>query len=135
MAMYTEFHFNSELECEAPQNVINILKFMGGETTDISTCEIPEHELFKCDDWDRMLKGDSACFAAKSSFSLNYNESTNWYTVCIICSLKNTQGEINKFVDWITPYLLSWEGRFLGYSRFEGFQEPNLIYCKPVTEK
>lgn len=43
-------------------------------------------------------------------------------------NLKNYEGEIGKFLDWIAPYLEAYPGDFLGFHRFNGTEAPVLIF-------
>ena len=128
MGMYTEFHFNSKLKRNVPPNVIEILKFMVGQTE--AKPDLPDHPLFATDRWDTMLRTDSAYFDADTHSTLRYEEGPKArYVLCIRCNLKNYEGEIEKFVDWIMPYLSKIPGEFLGFSRYEETEQPTLIFA------
>lgn len=130
--MYTEFHFNAELKADVPQNVLDILRFML-KKTDICP-ELPPHPLFETERWKRMLMSDSYCFSADTHSTLRFDNITNSYYLCVRCNLKNYDNEIGKFTDWIMPYLGEPDGNFLGFSRYEENEQPNLIFYK-ATKK
>ena len=125
MGMYTEFHFNSRLRVDVPQDVIAILEYMlgGGEKP-----APPNHPLFATDRWDFMLRSDSYYFDADTHSTLRFDDISRAYFLCIRCNLKNYTGEIQAFLSWITPYLDGSDGNFLGFSRFEEVDTPTLIY-------
>jgi len=126
MGMYTEFHFNSRLKRNVDKDIINILRYMLGEVSHIDV--VPDHELFSTDRWKVMLISDSYYFDADTHSTLRFDDiSETWY-LCVRCNLKNYDSEIEKFVDWITPYLRQTTGSFLGFSRYEEFEQPSLIY-------
>ena len=131
MGMYTEFHFNSRLKTDTPPEVIEILKFM---TSDRAKPEVlPEHPLFECDRWVWMLKCTSYYFDQITHSVVERDEVNNDYYLSIRCDLKNYDGEIEKFCDWIEPYLDKIPGEFLGFSRYEEIKDPTLIYYKKET--
>ena len=133
MGMYTEFHFNSELKQDVPEEVINILKFMVGDISDI-TCNPLNHELFSTDRWKHMLYMDSYYFHADTHSTLRYDDNGKCWFLCIRCNLKNYDDEIEKFIDWVTPYLYEDEGNFLGFSRYEETEQPTLIFYKAKSQ-
>jgi len=132
MGMYTEFHFNAELVKDLPKEVENILKYMIGESDgeDISPPDLPNHKLFSTPRWQVMLMGDSYYFAADTISTLRYDNITNSHFLCIRCSFKNYDSEIELFLDWISPYIEMDSGEFLGFYRYEMDEIPTLIYHK-----
>lgn len=126
MGMYTEFHFNSQLKQATPETVIAVLDYMMGKPA--HELELPEHELFKTDRWRWMLQSDSYYFDADTSSALRFDDISKNYYLNIRCNLKNYNSEIEKFVNWIMPYLDKENGNFLGFSRYEESEEPDLIY-------
>jgi hypothetical protein len=129
MGMYTELHFNSPLKKSTPTHVIDLLKFMLGELDEREFgAELPNHPLFTTDRWSFMLRMDSFYFDADTHSTLRWCDISNQYVLCIRCNLKNYGSEIEKFVDWIMPYLDKFQGDFLGFSRYEETEEPTLIY-------
>ena len=130
MGMYTEFHFNVQLIHNLPKEVENILKYMIGESDgeDISPPDLPNHKLFSTPRWQVMLMGDSYYFAADTISTLRYDNITNSHFLCIRCSFKNYDSEIELFLDWISPYIEMDSGEFLGFYRYEMDEIPTLIY-------
>ena len=126
MGMYTEFHFNVKLKKDVPQNVVDVLNFMLLETK--AEPSLPEHPLFATDRWRVMLVMDSYYFHADTHSTLRFDDISRAYYLCIRCNLKNYNSEIEKFVSWITPYLDEWPGDFLGFSRYEGTEQPTLLF-------
>ncbi len=133
MGMYTELHFNSRLRQDVPDIVINTLEYMV-EASNIGLGELPEHELFKTDRWPMMLRMDSAYFDADTHSTLRYDHLGKQYYLCIRTNLKNYDNEIEKFIDWIMPYLdkiegdVLFKGDFLGFYRYEESEDPTLIH-------
>ena len=125
MGMYTEFHFNSELRKDTPLEVIDMLKHMLYRKDNLSNID---HPLFESARWKFMLISDSYYFDADTHSTLRYDDIGNCYYLCIRCNLKNYSDEIEKFINWIHPYLRKDKGDFLGFYRYEETETPTLIY-------
>ena len=127
MGMYTELNFNAALLQNTPDSVLSILgKMVNGD--DISPEGLPDHELFKTSRWDFMLVCDSCYFDARTHSELCWDDVAKRHNLCIQCNLKNYDNEIDKFIDWVTPYLDKSYGEFLGYQRYEESDKPRLIF-------
>lgn len=129
--MYTEFIFASEIKKETPENIISILKNM--TTGDIhyeDNIEIPDHEFFKCSRWKSLFRMDSYYFDGETMSKLTYDNISKSYYLTVRSNLKNYDGEIDKFLNFISTYLPHKieEDDLLGYSRYEESREPRLIY-------
>jgi len=132
MGMYTEFHFNAELKQDTPDEVIHILLYMLNQVEDEP--DIPKHDFFKSARWRWMLQSDSYYFAADTHSTLRFDHISQSFYLCIRCNLKNYDSEIDRFIDWIAPYIDCYEGDFLGFKRYEEFNEPELIYALSPRE-
>lgn len=128
MGMYTEFHFNSCLKKDTPEEVINVLNYMLWVNEEKP--KLPKHELFETDRWQVMLKSDSYYFDADTCSILRYDDIGKEYFLCIRSNLKNYCNEIRKFLDWIHPYLDKLDGDFLGFYRYEETEYPTLIWYR-----
>lgn len=124
MGMYTELNICFDLAKDTPKNVISILKYLI-EETDIN-CALPKHDFFKCDRWKTIARGDSYYFQGLTKSSIKYDNILYTWKVNIRANLKNYDMEIEKFLGWIAPYIA--EDGFLGYTRYEEFEDPTLIY-------
>ncbi len=127
MGMYTELHFNAELPEDTPSEVIAILQYMTGDDS-YKDSPLPEHELFGCHRWRFMLQMDSYYFKADTHSTFRHDNNGRCYYLCVRCNLKNYSCEIESFIDWIDPYLVAYEGDFLGFSRYEETEQPTLIF-------
>lgn len=123
MGMYTELVLGVELASEPV--VIDTLKLMldGDEENKVVTID---HPLFSTSRWSYMLLCDSFYFDGQTDSKLVYDENSKSYYLNVRCNLKNYDNEIEKFLDWLCPYIKT-EG-FLGYSRYECDADPTLIY-------
>lgn len=131
--MYTEFHFNVELKKDLPYEVSDVLDYMVGNTSEF-TIMPPDHPLFYSGRWEYMLRCDSAYFPHEpaSSFYTEYYDNSPFLNVR--CNFKNYNDEIEKFLNWIAPYVDDHNDNFLGFYRYEEAEEPTLIYLSDYKE-
>lgn len=133
MGMYTEFHFNVKLKKDVPEDVIEVLRFM---TADRDKPErLPNHPLFRDDTrWGYMLTCDSYYFPMTVATSLLYDNIAKGYFLSVRSNFKNYNNEIDKFLNWIIPYVADYHDNFLGFYRYEEAEEPTLIYLSDYRE-
>jgi hypothetical protein len=118
MGMYTEIFARMELKKDTPQVVLDALRVMTGDLQEAKI--LPDHPLFKCHRWEMLGCGTSAYFPGMADShvrgpSIYYGT----YDVLIHANLKDYDGEIEKFFDWIDPYCTAFPGEFLGYELYE----------------
>jgi hypothetical protein len=128
MGMYTELHYNAELLSSTPLEVLDVLSYMVKAKQDSYRPTIPRHSLFETDRWDYMLVSNSYYFAADTHSTLRYDAIAEAWFICIRCNFKNYCDELRKFCEWIDPYVSANEGEFLGFSRYENSELPDLIF-------
>lgn len=122
MGMYTELVLKCEVVDDIPATVKAMLEFLfndGQEPT-----ELPDHEFFKCERWRSIGKCSSYYHTpfALSRFSEGYIFSRS--------DLKNYDGEIEKFLAWVRPYLDVPEWRdVIGWTWYEEAEAPTLIHA------
>jgi hypothetical protein len=130
MGMYTEFVFATLIDNKNPE-VIDILKYMTGATDD-RPITLPDHPFFKCDYWKILFTSDSAYFEGDTHSSLRHEDTPgfkNEWALTVRSNLTNYSAEIEKFLDWIRPYIIYRRGdEFKGYYRYEDAGGPTLIY-------
>lgn len=128
MGMYTEFVFGCELSKSTPENVIDILRYLKGDIEE--TPKLPSHEFFSCSRWKAIGRCTSAYFGSPSYVIIEQDGWSLEYRLAIRCNLKNYDNEIQKFVDWIKPYVNqgAGTGELLGYSIYEESSEPQMFY-------
>lgn len=124
MGMYTEL--NIGVEVSNNKDVIQKLRFMLMEPSE--DVEI-NHPLFKTSRWSFMLRSTSGYFDGRTDSRLYEEEvlGVPRYYLNVRCNLKNYDNEIEKFLDWLSPYILT--RGFLGYMRDED-EEPTLLYLE-----
>ena len=129
MGMYTEIVANFALKENVPSEVITILQYLVGDQENRPT-KLPDHDFFKCNRWAATLMMSSYYFMPISNSILHHDEPNSTWYLSSRSDLKNYDGEIEKFFDWIDPYVDALNGEFLGYSRYEESLEPILFLTK-----
>ncbi|WP_345806609.1 hypothetical protein [Bacillus pumilus] len=127
--MYTELVCAFELIEKTPSNIIETLEFMCGQR-DVHPDDLPDHELLSDDTrWEWMLQSDSYYFDGKTYSKIEKDNIVGNCYVSIRCNLKNYGDEIEKFINWVSPYIRKdYEQYFIGYKRYEEDKEPTLIF-------
>lgn len=98
MGRYTELIFGAKLKKETPQSVINTLRYMVGQI------EKPDPLLY--DKGRNPLTGGSGYFgvsASKPEFTFGALSET--WQISTRGNIKNTDSEIEIFLDWIEPFV------------------------------
>ena len=130
MGMYTEFHYNVELDHETPEPVIKVLEYMvSNEKNSKPDTTFSNHPLFEAERWWVMLTCDSYNFAADTHSTLRFDKKAKCYYLNIRCNFKNYDNEIQKFCDFIKPYVNNYKGECVGFYRYEEYLEPTLLYA------
>lgn len=128
MGHYTEFVFAAKLKADTPDEIIDTLKMVvEGPPENV----VIDHPFFKCDRWRWFGSQSSQMFGyTRPASNVDYDHIANQWMVSIRCSLKNYQGEIDHFIDWIKPYVEYGSGdcNLLGYSMDEDGDIPVMYY-------
>lgn len=125
MGMYTELVVATQVR-NVPE-AIAVLQFMAGVTE--TTPPLPEHALFQTDRWDSLFTCNSHYFVPLSVVKLQYNDIAGAWSLISRADLKNYDNEVEKFIDWIRPYLDCSPGQMFAYSRYEEAAEPTIYYA------
>jgi len=133
MGMYTELHFNAELIKGTPKQVIDTLRHMTGQDEHVPD-ELPDHPLFRTGRWDYMLQSSSYYFPTSVASSVDYDGIANAHYLRVRCNVKDYDGEIVKFLDWVMPYVFA-DTECLGYYRYEEDDHPTLIYKRAIGQE
>lgn len=123
MGMYTELVMSCRIKDDP--SIINVLKYMIGEIEEQP--ELPDHSLFKTYRWIAMLRGSSY---PEVVHLLKYNDIGKYWCFINRSDFKNYDDEVNKFIDWLAPYLEDTYGVMIGYSRYEEDKDPIIYYSK-----
>lgn len=120
MGMYTELILGAELKRETPIEVIErINAYISGDTEDTSP-----------------LIGASCYFAVNNSHCNFYlDHISNTWRISSRSNIRNYKGEIQSFLEWLKPYILSGSGNreFYAIVTYEECDEPTIYYLHPPT--
>lgn len=135
MGMYTEIFFRATLKCDVPEEVMAPIRAMFGES-DVPPEDLPKHPLFECPRWDMLALGSSYYFPEHARSALVMDDIRKAWSVAINADVKDYHHEIEKFFDWIDPYVDAAPGEFIGYSLYEEVEPntpPNMYYKKAAS--
>lgn len=123
MGMYTEIYINVDLKGDTPDDVIDVLKTM----CDMEGSDKKVLEPYP-DRWDYMFYSGSYYTPNTWCRSLTYDDISKKWSLLGKGDIKNYGLEIQKFFEWITPYVDGDDGDFIGYYRYEESRQPTLMY-------
>jgi hypothetical protein len=131
MGMYTEIYVNVDLKKDTPDNIIKVLK---------AICEmLPDQECSEVlvdypPRWECLFSNMSYYTPSTSCKFLEFDEITQRWSLLGKGDIKNYEGEIKKFFEWIIPYVDGCSEDFIGYHRHEEDREPTLIFLPEREE-
>lgn len=120
MGHYTEIYVNVDLKQDTPADVIEILRAMCGGEDKSPLDGKPER-------WDRIFSSGSYYTPNTSVANLTFDEISGRWSLLGKGDIKNYEGEIEAFFEWLSPHIEGQPGDFIGYSRPEHRQEPALV--------
>lgn len=124
--MYTELIFGARFKSDTPIEVIDTLKYMVGDLE-----KKPKNIAFETSTGRNVLRGGSYYFGVQSPVSeLYYDTISVAWTLSSRANIKNYDGEIDQFIDWIKPYIESGSGRreMFAIKIYEEDDEPTIYY-------
>ena len=124
--MYTELVLKCETNEEIPENVTQVLEYLFG--TGLEPKTFPEHPFFSLPRWRAV--GNCSSFYHHPEKLSSIVKSLTWNSMYIFSrsDLKNYDGEIEAFIDWVTPYLRTYGKTCIGWKWYEEDAEPTLIF-------
>ena len=150
MGMYTEFIFGCSLSKDTPKIAIDSLDYVvNGENkrpkyenpTDWAETLYNSKYIERTSSYDdiqkfigeydlgRLFCCDSYYFGAPQSAKLYYDTIDGTYKISTRASLKNYNGQIEKFIDYIKPYIKSgsgYEHNIFAYVQYEEAEFPTI---------
>jgi len=112
MGMYTEIIIGCRLKRDTPEEVIEslqeLLKIDDEGTEDYN---FPEHEFFKSERFRWMFFSASYYFGTPPHRVLERDSLDEAWQFSTRSNLKNYDNEIQKFIDWIKPYVEDGSGQ------------------------
>lgn len=122
MGMYTELFLQVGLKEDTPDEVINTLAYMLGETE-----REPEEAPFESDRWEFMLRCSSHYHYPFSHSHLDKAAYLNQFFLFVRCDFKNYSNKLGKFLNWIAPWVDSESSRYQGHHMYEECEKPTQI--------
>ena len=130
MGMYTELIFSAELKSDLPEQVVNVIQYMcdGKNQPDI----LPEHDFFKTNRWRYLFTMSSCYFVDTISPVFRRDKYDDDWRLSTRSNLKNYDGEIEKFLDWIKQYITGGCGfrNYYAIVCYEEQDEPTIYYME-----
>ena len=124
--MYTELIFGAELKKDTPNEVIEALKYMLGETeTKPTNFPLPDGT------WERLFCGGSYYFAVNKAVNkMWFDDISRSWRLSTRSNIKNYDQEIQTFLEWIEPYIYGGSGSRDMYAIviYEVSAEPTIYY-------
>lgn len=136
MGMYTELIFGAELKKDTPKEVIDVLKYMIKDTDII--VPTPKHKFFSCARWRILFTCTSYYFGVSDSFNkLWFDKISDTWKISTRSNIKNYDGDIQEFLDWIKPYINRGSGdrEFYTIVCYEEQEEPTIYYLREGSER
>jgi hypothetical protein len=126
MGMYTELYICTRVSGKAPPDVIKALQVMCDDGKALGDLPVIDHPFFTRQRVPWMLRSSSYYFVPDAIQHFKYDDIGKYWVLIVRCDLKNYEGEIEAFADWITPYLDLEEGEHVGHKRYEENELPTL---------
>ena len=128
MGMYTEYNLRFELNKNP--NVRDFFSdWFDTSKDDIIVPETEEfnHEFFECSRWKGLPFTGSFYFpqGGRSGLYIPWGKDDH-FDVFITGSIKNYESEVEKFIDWVKPFVFG--SGFMGYHLYEENETPTLVY-------
>lgn len=137
MGMYTEIIFGAWLKEDLPQDVVDTINILvNSNINDIRNfCQlssVPDHPFFKSERPWLLQSGGSYYFPQVMRAEFKYDKIAKQYSLCFRTNIKNYDDEIEKFLDWIKPYIESGSGEkdFYAIVCYEENSEPDIYYLR-----
>lgn len=121
MGMYTEIYVNMDFKTETPPEVISVLQAMCAQD-DSAECLKDKPRR-----WSHLFNNGSFYTPNTECANLTFCEISNSYSLLAKGDIKNYEGEIEQFFDFVKPWCDDPDS-FIGYYRYEEAREPVLVY-------
>lgn len=132
MGMYTEVYVNVDLKKELPEEVLQVIKAMCGKLDP----EVAEEVLKGFPQRWHCLFSDMSYYTPKTYCKyLEFDKISNQWSLLGKGDIKNYEGEIEQFFQWIEPWIDGYDGDFIGYSRYEEDAKPTLYFLNRKEEE
>ena len=130
MGMYTEIIFGAGLKEGLPEQVVLVIKKLISEEE--FGQDTPNHDFFKSERTWLLRSGGSYYFPGTVEPKFWFDEIAKQWFLHFRTNIKNYDSEIEKFLDWIKPYIEEGVGRknFYAIVTYEESDEPTIYYLE-----
>lgn len=130
MGTYTEIIFGAELKKETPKEIILVIQKMT-EAEELGN-DAPFHPFFDSSSPWLLTSGGSYYFPGIVKPHFWYDDISECWYLHFRTNIKNYDGGIEKFLDWIKPYIDGGSGKRGMYAivTHEYADEPTIYYLK-----
>lgn len=128
MGMYTEIIFGAGLKAKLPEVIVStIKKLVAGEDLKETT---PDHPFFKSKRPWLLRSGGSYYFPGTVEPKFWFDDIAKQWFLHFRTNIKNYDSEIEKFLDWIKPYIEEGVGErnFYAIVTYEESVAPTIYY-------
>lgn len=126
MGMYTELYISFGIKKDTPNDVVEVLRALFDHKWQSNLPHLPNHEFFECPRW-RMIGSCSSFYFVPFATSAMHVEYDGRVFITSRSDLKNYDNEIQKFINWVTPYIDAFIGEHIGHMRYEEDDEPTIL--------
>lgn len=117
MGMYTEIFVNVDLKQDVPASVIDVLRAMCSREDSPCLESLPSR-------WSYLFRAGRTNTSCAHLTQNNYGR----WSLLAKGDIKNYEGEIEAFFDWLMPWIDAYKGDFIGFSLYEEDTEPTLFH-------
>ena len=133
--MYTEFIFEAELSKDTPKGLIDAFTTVSRKDTgiEVTSNKLEISNFIEKFDLNMLVNCCSAYFPAQQSFfNIYYDKYLDTYGIFIRSDLKNYEQQINKFLEFIKPYIIRGCGsnNIYAYVLYELDEQPTIYSLK-----
>ena len=125
MGMYTELVLKCQIKVDAPVDVKAIIAhmFCGEKEPE----KLPQHKFFSLPRWNFIGSCSSFYHHPEVINSCPNFDFTDTQYIFSRSDIKNYDGEIEQFIDWLKPYVDAEDGTCIGWTWYEEDLQPTLI--------
>lgn len=130
MGMYTELYISAQIKPDAKNLPAFKALFVDRDIKEKHKKFHKLHHAFTCSriQFGMIPGGCSHYFTPMSSSKCEWNEISQAYCLTFRCDLKNYEGEIEAFLDWLMPMVDGYDGEHIGHKRYEESEAPTLLF-------
>jgi len=129
--MYTELVLKCCINDDVPPEVKQVLKCLFSHGEDPET--LPDHPFFSLPRWEMIGRCSSFYHhpnAVNSYWTGFGNDDDRGGHLFSRSDIKNYDGEIESFIDWLRPYIDEEDDQCIGWTWYEEESAPTLIFKK-----